>query len=94
MNEDSRFGAGSPEPPPLPRRSRWAWIVSTLAVLGAGLVLAFLLGIATSNPALYERHYIEFVYRLDINLLPRPMQIGIAGNPDWQLSVKRTQRIT
>ena len=39
------------------------------------------------------RHYIEFVYRLDINLLPRPMQIGIAGNPDWQLSVKRTQRI-
>ena len=58
MNEDSRFGAGSPEPPPLPRRSRWAWIVSTLAALGAGLVLAFLLGIATSNPALYERHYV------------------------------------
>lgn len=40
------------------------------------------------------RHYVEFVYRLDINLLPRPMQIGIAGNPDWQLSVKRTQRIS
>ena len=39
------------------------------------------------------RHYLEFAYRLDINLLPRPMQIGIAGNPDWQLSVKRTQRI-
>ena len=57
-NDDSRFGAGSPEPPPLPRRSRWAWIVSTLAALGAGLVLAFLLGIATSNPALYERHYV------------------------------------
>jgi len=40
------------------------------------------------------RHYVEFVYRLDINLLPRPMQIGIAGSPDWQLSVKRTQRFT
>ena len=39
------------------------------------------------------RHYLEFNYRLDINLLPRPMQIGISGNPDWQLSVKRTQRI-
>ena len=38
-------------------------------------------------------HYLEFDYRLDINLLPRPMQIGISGNPDWQLSVKRTQRI-
>ncbi len=57
-NADSRFGAGNPEPPPLPRRSRWAWIVSTLAALGAGLVLAFLLGVATNNPALYERHYV------------------------------------
>jgi nitrogen fixation/metabolism regulation signal transduction histidine kinase len=57
-DDDSRFGAGGPEPAPLPRRSRWAWIVSTLAALGAGLVLAFLLGIATSNPALYERHYV------------------------------------
>jgi len=38
------------------------------------------------------RHYIEFNYRLDVTLLPRPMQIGIGGQPDWQLSVKRTQR--
>ena len=40
------------------------------------------------------RHYFEFNYRLDVTLLPRPMQIGIGGQPDWQLSVKRTQRIT
>ena len=40
------------------RPSRWAWIVSTLAALGAGLVLTFLLSIATNNPALYERHYV------------------------------------
>jgi nitrogen fixation/metabolism regulation signal transduction histidine kinase len=40
------------------RPSRWAWIISTLAALGAGLVLAFLLSIATNNPALYERHYV------------------------------------
>jgi hypothetical protein len=38
-------------------------------------------------------HYIEFSWRLDTNLLPRPMQIGISGQPDWQLSVKRTQRL-
>jgi uncharacterized protein DUF4390 len=38
-------------------------------------------------------HYLEFDYRLDISLLPRPMQIGISGQPDWQLQVKRTQRI-
>ncbi|MEP7303643.1 MAG: ATP-binding protein [Caldimonas sp.] len=40
------------------RATRWAWIVSTVAALGAGLVLAFLLSIATNNPALYERHYV------------------------------------
>ena len=38
-------------------------------------------------------HYLEFSYRLDTTLLPRPMQIGISGQPDWQLQVKRTQRI-
>ena len=40
------------------KASRWAWIVSAFAATGAGLVLAFLLSIATNNPALYERHYV------------------------------------
>jgi hypothetical protein len=40
-----------------------------------------------------SRHYLEFQYRLDTTQLPRPMQIGISGEPDWQLSVKRTLRI-
>jgi hypothetical protein len=39
-----------------------------------------------------SRHYVEFSFRLDTSLLPRPMQIGIAGQPDWALSVERTQR--
>ncbi len=38
-------------------------------------------------------HYVEFQFRLDTTQLPRPMQIGISGEPDWQLSLKRTQRI-
>jgi nitrogen fixation/metabolism regulation signal transduction histidine kinase len=58
LKTDSRFDAGSPEPATIPRRSRWAWVISTLAALGAGLVLIFLLGVATNNPALYERHYV------------------------------------
>lgn len=37
-------------------------------------------------------HYVEFSYRLDTSLLPRPMQIGVSGQPEWALSVKRTQR--
>ncbi len=40
------------------RSSRWAWIVSTVAALGAGVVLAFLLGVATNSPELYERQYV------------------------------------
>jgi hypothetical protein len=39
------------------------------------------------------RHYVEFTYRLDTSLLPRPMQIGIVGQPDWTLELRRTQRL-
>ena len=37
-------------------------------------------------------HYVEFSFRLDTTLLPRPLQIGISGQPDWALSVERAQR--
>ncbi len=40
-----------------------------------------------------SRHYLEFEFRLDVNLLPRPMQIGVGGQPDWRLAVQRSQRI-
>lgn len=38
------------------------------------------------------RHYVEFTYRLDTTLLPRPMQIGLGGQPEWTLLVEKTQR--
>jgi hypothetical protein len=38
------------------------------------------------------RHYVEFSYRLDTTLLPRPMQIGIGGQPEWTLLVEKVQR--
>lgn len=38
------------------------------------------------------RHYVEFTYRLDTTLLPRPMQIGIGGQPEWTLLVEKFQR--
>ncbi len=38
------------------------------------------------------RHYIDFSYRLDTTLLPRPMQIGISGQPDWNLRLDNTVR--
>ena len=36
-------------------------------------------------------HYVDFSYRLDTSLLPRPLQIGIVGQPDWTLELRRTQ---
>ena len=40
-----------------------------------------------------SRHYVEFSFRLDTSQLPRPMQIGIGGQADWALAVRRTQKL-
>lgn len=39
-----------------------------------------------------SRHNIEFRFRLDTSALPRPMQIGITGNSEWNLSIQRRVR--
>jgi hypothetical protein len=36
-------------------------------------------------------HYLRFGYKLDTSLLPRPMQIGIDGQPEWNLRVQAIQ---
>jgi hypothetical protein len=38
-------------------------------------------------------HYLELSYRLDTTLLPRPMQIGIGGQPEWTLLVEKFHRV-
>ncbi len=40
-----------------------------------------------------EKYYVEFSYRLDNNQLPRPMQLDLAAQADWQLSVERKVRL-
>jgi hypothetical protein len=50
-----------------------------------------------TDPAQIEdggSYYVEFSYKLDTTLLPRPMQIGIGGQPDWTLQIEKTQRVT
>jgi hypothetical protein len=37
-----------------------------------------------------DGYYVEFSYRLDTGELPRPMQIGLAGEDDWNLVIERT----
>lgn len=39
-----------------------------------------------------SRHNVDFRFRLDTTQLPRPMQIGISGNADWNISVQRNLR--
>ena len=36
---------------------------------------------------------IEFSFRLDLSQLPRPFQIGVAGQRDWNISVQESGRI-
>lgn len=38
-------------------------------------------------------HYVELRYRLDTSLLPRPLQIGLGGQADWNLQVQQTMRV-
>ena len=40
-----------------------------------------------------SRYYVEFSYRLDTSQLPRPMQFGIGGQPEWSLGIERTLRL-
>ena len=44
------------------RASRWVWVVSLVAALGAALLLTFLLAIATNNRLLYERYYAPLLW--------------------------------
>lgn len=39
------------------------------------------------------RHRVEFSFRLDLNQLPRPLQIGILGESDWNLGVSRSIKL-
>lgn len=38
-------------------------------------------------------HKLEFSFRLDVSQLPRPFQIGIAGQRDWTIGVQATERL-
>lgn len=40
-----------------------------------------------------SRHSVEFRFRLDTTQLPRPFQIGVFGNSEWNFSASRTHRL-
>jgi hypothetical protein len=41
----------------------------------------------------FDNTYVEFSYRLDSSLLPRPMQLDLAAQSDWRLLVERAFKI-
>lgn len=40
------------------------------------------------------QHQVTFRFRLDTSQLPRPFQIGVVGQADWNIAVERTARLT
>lgn len=40
------------------------------------------------------RHHISLRFRLDTSQLPRPFQIGVVGQSDWNISATRVQRLS
>ncbi len=39
------------------------------------------------------RHNVEFRFRLDLSQLPRPFQIGVAGQKDWTIAVETSRQL-
>ncbi len=61
------------------KASRWAWIISLVAVIGTGLVLVFLLSLATNSRGLYEHHYVWLFWVNVVVAGLLMLVIGIAG---------------
>lgn len=40
-----------------------------------------------------ERHLVEFSFRLDLSLLPRPFQIGMANEAEWRVELAQRLRV-
>ncbi len=68
---------------------RWAWIVALVAATGAGLVLAFLLSVATNSPALYERHYVWLFW---VNVTVAALLLLVVGIASVRLVIRVRRR--
>jgi Domain of unknown function (DUF4390) len=46
----------------------------------------------TADVDIDARHNIEYSFKLDLSQLPRPLQIGVAGQNEWSISAVRNVR--
>ena len=58
------------------KSSRWAWVIGGVAITGVGMVLIFLLSIATNRPSLYERHYVWLFW---VNVTAAALLLAVIG---------------
>jgi hypothetical protein len=59
------------------------------ALAGVGRVVRWKLADASRLEPGAE-HEVEFSFRLDLSLLPRPFQIGMANQPEWTVEARQT----
>lgn len=57
------------------------------ALAGVARVSRWKIADASRLPA-DQNHRVEFAFRLDLSLLPRPFQIGLANQPEWTIEVR------
>lgn len=57
------------------------------ALAGVARVSRWKIADAARLPA-DENHRVEFAFRLDLSLLPRPFQIGLGNQPGWTIEVR------
>lgn len=57
------------------------------ALTGVARVTRWKIADAARLPA-DENHRLEFAFRLDLSLLPRPFQIGLGNQPGWTIEVR------
>jgi nitrogen fixation/metabolism regulation signal transduction histidine kinase len=67
------------------KATRWAWIVSLVAITGAALVLAFMLALATNNRVAYERHYVWLFW---VNVVVAGLLVLVIGVAAVRLLVR------
>lgn len=41
-----------------------------------------------------SKHRVDFSFRLDLTQLPRPLQLGVLGESDWNLGISRTLKLS
>jgi hypothetical protein len=76
---------------PLTRRWRLNVLSGAISVTGLRLARWRIADAAEVDAAL--RHKVEFRFRLDLSQLPRPFQIGVAGQKDWTIAVETNREL-